>query len=499
MYTTKNIIIYIAILIGFLFSALDELVTRDFVYSGKLDGMVGMQDNDLKLIQLNIKNDSLYHIMNENFPKLELFNGPASYHRIIPSSSLDQIQQRLDINNLIIIDDNYQPPDDSRLYWTETKQGSNTYGTYSEDDAIEYTCSCIEGQASDCVKLGYDDSWYNPFDYYGEAWWDFVPPYYDYIQEIRVTVRGAQCDDLPIWSETYMGLKDDNNNWANDYELSVNYADNIFIVPFTFNQGILMPTIGSEDNYVIDFVKYDFFYSCIDSQDAISLFASDQEDCSIVEVNWELDSDSVSNGIRLYRDSNLIFESNNLNETMFIDYSAQDDIEHEYCIETLNDCSSSDWVCNQGSLKSSPNSTSNVLAQDGDQIEQILVTWDSVEQAEGYRVYRDEAWMSLLYPHQELEYLDPYVEPGIIYEYCIETYNECGDSEWVCDTGFSGAYLGDGNFDGFIDVLDVVTLVNFILLIEEPDDNQSLWLDINQDSYLNVQDVVLIVNIILDE
>ena len=41
-------------------------------------------------------------------------------------------------------------------------------------------------------------------------------------------------------------------------------------------------------------------------------------------------------------------------------------------------------------------------------------------------------------------------------------------------------------------------LVNFIILTEEPTDEQIFWLDINQDSFLNVQDVVLIVNIILD-
>ena len=59
------------------------------------------------------------------------------------------------------------------------------------------------------------------------------------------------------------------------------------------------------------------------------------------------------------------------------------------------------------------------------------------------------------------------------------------------------AYLGDGNFDGSIDVLDVVTLVNFILSIEVPTEDQLFWLDINQDNNLNVQDVILIVNMIL--
>ena len=133
----------------------------------------------------------------------------------------------------------------------------------------------------------------------------------------------------------------------------------------------------------------------------------------------------------------------------------------------------------------------------GEELNQVLVEWGAVNEAEGYKVYRDDIWLGLIYPHQDLEYLDIYADPGIIFNYCIESYNQCGDSNWVCDSGFSGAYLGDANFDGTIDVLDVVTLVNFILLINIPTDDQAFWLDMNQDGLLNVQDVVLIVNAIL--
>ena len=494
----RNNIIYISFLVSSMLLAQQDVIERNFIPSGKLDGMVENGDQNLSLIQLNLSNDSLYQIIDDNFPNLELINGPASYHRIISSSYLNQIQELLDSQNVIVLNDEYSPPDDSRLYWTETKQGNNTHGTYSSDEAVEYTCSCIDDQSDNCVKLGYDESWYNPFDYYGEAWWAFDPPYYDYIQEIRVTVRGAQCDDLPLWSETYMGLKDDNDNWSNDYELSINYTDNTFIVPFTFNQGILMPIIGSEDNYVIDFVRFDFFYSCIESESAISLIAEDQQDCSSVEINWELEPGSQTDLIRVYRDSNLIFETDSLGETSLVDYSAEDNIQHEYCIETLNGCSNSEWVCDFGSLRNIPNSVSNVYAQNGEEFDQVQVTWSGVDYIDGYRIHRDGAWISLVYPHQDLEYIDIYAEPGIIYNYCIESYNDCGNSQWVCDTGFSGSYLGDSNFDGSIDVLDVVTLVNFILSIDTPNENQLFWLDMNQDSFLNVQDVVLIVNIILD-
>ena len=498
MFINRNIII-LSFISGFsLLIGNEELIERDFTSSGRLDAMITSESDDLKLIQLDLKNDTLYQIINENFPQLELFNGPASYHRIVDSNQYNDISQHVSNEVLYIIDDNYLFPDNARLYWVETKQGNNTYGTYTDDEAIEYTCACIGDQTNDCVKLGYDESWYNPFDYYGEAWWAFTPPHYDYIQEIRVTVRGAQCDDLPIWSESYMGLKDDNGSWSNDYELSINYTDNIFIVPSTWSQGMLMPTVGSEDNYVIDFVKFEFFYSCIDPDQVISLSASDEEDCSIVVIDWAYEDLSDLEGARLYRDGNLLFESTSLDELFFIDYTASDNTVHEYCIQTFNSCTSSDLVCNTGSLKPEPEAVSNVEAGDGNHLNEIWVTWSEADNVEGYKVYRDEVWMGLLYPHQALEYIDSYVDPGVVYNYCIESFNECGDSLWLCDTGFSSAYLGDANFDGYVDVLDVVMLVNFILLTDEPTDDQFFWLDINQDNFLNVQDVVLIVNIILD-
>ena len=53
-------------------------------------------------------------------------------------------------------------------------------------------------------------------------------------------------------------------------------------------------------------------------------------------------------------------------------------------------------------------------------------------------------------------------------------------------------------FDGNVDVLDVVTLVIFILLIYAPSDDLQFWLDMNQDEILNIQDVILIINLILN-
>ena len=54
--------------------------------------------------------------------------------------------------------------------------------------------------------------------------------------------------------------------------------------------------------------------------------------------------------------------------------------------------------------------------------------------------------------------------------------------------------LGDLNFDGTINVLDVITMVNMILGNAEPNYTAG---DMNADGSLDVLDVVSIVNIIL--
>jgi len=53
---------------------------------------------------------------------------------------------------------------------------------------------------------------------------------------------------------------------------------------------------------------------------------------------------------------------------------------------------------------------------------------------------------------------------------------------------------GDLNYDGIVNVIDVVTLVTCIL----SDNRCNICFDINYDGEINVVDVVILVNIILD-
>ncbi|MBT6869914.1 MAG: hypothetical protein HOA66_00500, partial [Candidatus Marinimicrobia bacterium] len=75
-------------------------------------------------------------------------------------------------------------------------------------------------------------------------------------------------------------------------------------------------------------------------------------------------------------------------------------------------------------------------------------------------------------------------------------YNTIEGCEEVCGTN-NPITLGDINFDGDINILDVVLLVSFIL--GEPNDEyEHMAADINGDSNIDILDIVQLVNIILN-
>ena len=57
---------------------------------------------------------------------------------------------------------------------------------------------------------------------------------------------------------------------------------------------------------------------------------------------------------------------------------------------------------------------------------------------------------------------------------------------------------GDINNDSQVNIQDVILIINFILDIDTPNNNQLIAADMNEDGTLNIQDVILIVNSILN-
>ena len=489
----------IFLLLSFIFpSDISKKINKSYKEPGAIESLItpGVEYDELILVQLDLIDDSLFSIISTTIPELNLNIGLGSYHRIFPVDQFNRLEEIAPSDVYRVLKRPYVLPNNSRQYWVEVKQGSDTQGTYTEDDAISYTCDCASG-ASDCVKLGWY-SWYNPLDYWGEAWWAFSPPEHTYVNEIRVTVRGVQCDDLPLWSETYMGMRDENGNWSQDYELSINYTDNMFIVPEVWSENMLMPIVGSEDNYVVDEITLQFFYTCLSADSPNDVVSSDGSYCDHVNITWGSpdNSDDIL-GYNLYRDQMLINQLDN-NTFIFLDYSASDNTTHEYCVASINECGESEYSCNHGSKKNDAYSVENVDASDGIYEEFVVITWDESENADSYKIHRDGIWLGIVNSNSDLEFIDNYIDFGVEHNYCIESTNECGNSSFICDIGYGSNGLGDINEDNSIDVLDVVSLVNIIMGYLEPTQAQLWASDLNNDDVINVQDIILLVSLILD-
>ena len=78
----------------------------------------------------------------------------------------------------------------------------------------------------------------------------------------------------------------------------------------------------------------------------------------------------------------------------------------------------------------------------------------------------------------------------------MRTFLDCGEN---CDDGGEPeCTAGDINADGIINVLDIISTVNFVMSIIVPTNDEACAADYNSDGIINVLDIVEIVNIILD-
>ena len=97
----------------------------------------------------------------------------------------------------------------------------------------------------------------------------------------------------------------------------------------------------------------------------------------------------------------------------------------------------------------------------------------------------------------------PYPRDFIIDQEGIIAYaNNEIDTEWMLYVlndllGSFDGIVGDINQDDVINILDIVSLINFILGVNTPNEYEQLAGDLNQDFNINVLDVVILVNTIL--
>ena len=92
----------------------------------------------------------------------------------------------------------------------------------------------------------------------------------------------------------------------------------------------------------------------------------------------------------------------------------------------------------------------------------------------------------------------PYTESEHSAEVCIDYCNTVIDECDVCGGDNSSCSLqGDTNFDGIVDILDIVRIVNNIMGNSEFNDDEFTAADFNADGIVDILDIVQIVNYIL--
>ena len=95
----------------------------------------------------------------------------------------------------------------------------------------------------------------------------------------------------------------------------------------------------------------------------------------------------------------------------------------------------------------------------------------------------------ILYP-----YHNPIQDLQLEYLTDVEIQLLANSSENNGSGGSSSPISGDINYDGIIDITDLVLLVNLIM-----DDDYTSSGDMNEDGILNVFDIILMVNLILGD
>ena len=117
-----------------------------------------------------------------------------------------------------------------------------------------------------------------------------------------------------------------------------------------------------------------------------------------------------------------------------------------------------------------------------------------------YNVYRNEELY--LSAFQSVYYIDESINDNI--DYCYEVYlidnydnSEFLSTDEVCFYSETDFLSGDVNQDGSVNVLDIVSIVGYILGSQEFNETEFYLSDYNQDGFINVLDVVAVVQVIL--
>ncbi len=154
--------------------------------------------------------------------------------------------------------------------------------------------------------------------------------------------------------------------------------------------------------------------------------------CDKVRLSWT-DNSGNELGFIIYRGGSAL-DTVGADVTSYDDLTGAPGVTYEYCVSAYNDCGESVQCCEDGTRPAPPDGPTDCAATD-DLCGEVQLSWtDNSDDEIGFYVYRDAAKIDSAGADVE-SYDDLTASPGTGYEYCVSSYNECGESGQSCDNG----------------------------------------------------------------
>jgi subtilisin family serine protease len=184
--------------------------------------------------------------------------------------------------------------------------------------------------------------------------------------------------------------------------------------------------------------------------------------CDRIDLRWT-DNSSDELGFGIYREGSFI-DAVGANTTSYTDWGAVSCVVYEYCVAPYNSCGQA--PCSdpdRGAVIAPPAPPINCVASD-DLADHVHVTWTDASSSPcvptGFRIYRDGGEIGMV-GAGVTAYDDYGCDLGMVHEYCVKAYNDCGESPKCCDEGgctgvVEGFIRGDDDGDGELTISDPI-------------------------------------------